>query len=60
MKNAEIAWYEWYEPKHDSKTSDTGKSFKPSPLGDGQSKALSSFSCPKKSNKQFAVESLNK
>ena len=28
---------------------DTGKSFKPSPLGDGQSKALLSFSCLKNS-----------
>ena len=31
------------------KVFNTGKSIKPSPKGDGQSKALSSFSCPKKS-----------
>ena len=40
--------------------SNTGKSCKPSPLGDGQSKALSSFSCPKNSNNKPALLSVGK
>ena len=41
-------------------SSDTEKSFKPSPKGDRQSKALSSFSCPKKSLNKTAPLDVDK